>query len=356
MTDLDLLARTAVLVDIASESHHEQALADHLEGELRSLPHLDVERVGDNLVARTHLDRPTRVVLAGHTDTVPANANERARIDGDVLWGLGAADMKGGLAVFVALAQALEAPTVDVTWVFYAGEEVAAVHNGLGHLVRDRPDLVTGDVAILGEPTSGQLEAGCQGTMRVEVRVQGARAHTARPWMGRNALHRLGAVLRAVESFEERRPVIDGCEYREALQAVAVSGGVAGNVIPDRAVLTLNRRFAPDRTGAQAFAELEALLAPVLEDGDEVELVDAAEGARPGLDHPVLHRLVHHHGLEVTAKLGWTDVARFAQLGIPACNLGPGDATLAHQADERVERSSLERTYAVLLEVLQAPL
>jgi succinyl-diaminopimelate desuccinylase len=355
MADVDLLARTAALVDIASPSHHEQALADHLEAELRAIGRLDVERVGDNVVARTHLGRPTRVVLAGHTDTVPANGNGHARIDGDVLWGLGSADMKGGLTVFLALAQALDAPTVDVTWVFYAGEEVAADHNGLGHLVRDRPDLVAGDVAILGEPTGAQLEAGCQGTMRVEVRMRGERAHTARPWMGRNAIHRLGAVLRAVEGFEERRPVVDGCEYREALQAVAVSGGVAGNVVPDLATVTLNRRFAPDRTGAQAFAELEELFAPLLADGDEVVLVDVAEGARPGLDHPVLHRLVHHHGLAVTAKLGWTDVARFSQLGMPACNLGPGDPTLAHQADERVERSELERTYEVLLEVLQAP-
>jgi succinyl-diaminopimelate desuccinylase len=354
MADLDLLARTAELVDMPSESHHEQVLADHLEAELRAVGHLDVERVGDNLVARTHLDLPTRVVLAGHTDTVPANGNGKARIEGDVLWGLGSADMKGGLAVFVAVAQALEAPTVDVTWVFYVGEEVAAAHNGLGHLVRDRPDLVVGDVAILGEPTSAQLEAGCQGTMRVEVQVRGERAHTARPWMGRNAIHRLGAVLRTVDGFDERRPVVDGCEYREALQAVAVSGGVAGNVVPDLASATLNHRFAPDRSGAEAYAALEALLAPVLAEGDELSLVDVAEGARPGLGHPVLQRLVHHHGLEVAAKLGWTDVARFAQLGIPACNLGPGDARLAHQADERVDRADLDRTYEVLLEVLQA--
>ena len=349
----DLLALTAELVDIPSESHHEAAITDHLEGELRALAHLDVERVGANLVARTQLGRATRVVLAGHTDTVPANGNERARIDDDVLWGLGAADMKGGLAVFLAIARALPDPAVDLTFVFYAGEEVSSEHNGLGHLVRDRPDLVAGDVAILGEPTSGELEAGCQGTLRVEVRVHGERAHSARPWMGRNAVHRLGAVLRAVDGFEERRPVIDGCEFREALQAVAVSGGVAGNVVPDLATVTLNRRFAPDRTGAEALAEVQALLAPTLEPGDEVTVLDVAEGARPGLDHPVLHRLVHHHGLPVSAKLGWTDVARFSALGIPACNLGPGDAALAHQADERVEGAALDRTYEVLAEVLQ---
>jgi succinyl-diaminopimelate desuccinylase len=350
----DLLARTAELVDLRSESFGEGEITDHLEAELRALDHLDVERVGDNLVARTALGRATRVVLAGHTDTVPANGNERARIDGDVLWGLGAADMKGGLAVFLELARALPAPAVDVTYVFYAAEEVAAEHNGLGHLVRDRPELLAGDVAILGEPTGGGIEAGCQGTMRLEVRLRGQRAHTARPWTGRNAIHRLGAVLRAVEAVPERRPVIDGCEYREALQAVAVSGGVAANVVPDLASVTLNRRFAPDRTGAEALAEVEALLGPCLDEGDEVVVVDVAEGARPGLDHPVLARLVEHHRLPVSAKLGWTDVARFSALGIPACNLGPGDATLAHQADERVERSALDRTYEVLAEVLSA--
>jgi succinyl-diaminopimelate desuccinylase len=262
--------------------------------------------------------------------------------------------MKAGLAVMLELARTVTAPAIEVTYVFYATEEVAAVHNGLGHLVRDRPDLVAGDVAILGEPTSGAIEAGCQGTLRVEVRVHGERAHTARPWMGRNAIHRLGELLRVVEAVPERRPVIDGCEYREALQAVRVSGGVAPNVVPDLATVTLNRRFAPDRTGAEALVELQALLAPCLDADDEVVLVDVAEGAKPGLDHPVLARLVEHHRLPVSAKLGWTDVARFSALGTPACNLGPGDATLAHQADERVERAALDRTYAVLAEVLQA--
>ncbi len=352
MAGPDLLACTAALVDIPSVSHEEAAITDHIEGLLRALGHLDVERIGANLVARTHLGRSTRVVLAGHTDTVPVNGNAAARVEGDVLWGLGAADMKGGLAVMLALAEAVRIPAVDVTWVFYAGEEVAAEHNGLGHLMRDRPDLLAGDVAILGEPTNGEIEAGCQGTMRLEVIVRGTRAHTARPWMGRNAVHRLGAVLRAVEGFEERRPVIDGCAYREALQAVAVTGGVAGNVVPDVATVSLNRRFAPDRTPDDAEAEVRLLLAPVLEDGDEVRVVDVARAAAPGLDHPVLRALIDEHGLPVRAKLGWTDVARFAAVGTPACNLGPGDATLAHTAEERVERDALDRTYSVLHAIL----
>jgi succinyl-diaminopimelate desuccinylase len=352
-SDLDLLARTAELVDIPSESHDEAAITAHIERILRALPHLTVDRVGENLVARTDLGRRTRVVLAGHTDTVPANGNATARIDGDTLWGLGAADMKSGLAVMLAVAETIPDPAVDVTFVFYATEEVAAEHNGLKHLVEQRPDLLVGDVAILGEPTSAAIEAGCQGSLRMRVDLRGARAHTARPWMGRNAIHRLGAALRLIEAWPERRPVIDGCEYREALQAVSIDGGIAGNVVPDLASVTLNRRFAPDRTAAEAEAEVRELLAPVLEDGDEVVLLDAADAAAPSLDHPVLRTLIEAHGLDVRAKLGWTDVARFAAAGIPACNLGPGDATLAHTAEERVERADIERTFEVLSAVLR---
>ncbi len=349
---MDLLERTAELVDIPSESRAEAAITDHIEGLLKGVDGLDVERVGDNLVARTHLGRDERLVLAGHTDTVPANGNERARIEGDVLWGLGSADMKSGLAVMVELALALADPVVDVTWVFYAAEEIAAAHNGLGHLFRDRPDLVAGDVALLGEPTGAAIEAGCQGTLRADVVLRGERAHSARPWMGRNAIHRLGRLLAAVEARPERRPLIDGCEYREALQAVRVEGGVAGNVIPDRAAVTLNHRFAPDRTVEEAFEQLSALLAPCLADGDEVTLVDHAAAAAPGLAHPLLARLIHRGGLEVRAKLGWTDVARFAAAGIPAANFGPGDPMLAHTAEERVDRSALEATHRALADLL----
>ncbi len=210
----DLLDRTAALIDIPSVSHDERAITDHLEAALRAVPWLRIDRMGDNLVARTELGRPMRLVLAGHTDTVPVNGNDRARIDGDTLWGLGAADMKSGIAVMLELARTVDDPAVDLTYVFYAGEEVAAEHNGLGHLFRDRPELLAGDVALLGEPTGAVLEAGCQGTMRVDVDLVGERAHSARPWMGRNAIHRLGRLLSLVEGFDERRPVIDGCEYR----------------------------------------------------------------------------------------------------------------------------------------------
>jgi succinyl-diaminopimelate desuccinylase len=345
----DLLALTAELVDVRSESFAEGALVGWLETELRSVDGLEVTRVGDNLVARTLLGRDERVVLAGHTDTVPeAEGNGAARIEGDTLWGLGASDMKGGLAVMLDLARTVREPAVDVTWVFYAREEVASEHSGLAELVRERPDLLAGDLAILGEPTAGAVEAGCQGTLRVEVRLVGVRSHSARPWMGRNAIHRLGPLVAAVAAVPERRPVLAGCEFREALQAVKVEGGVAGNVVPDLAVITLNHRFAPDRTVEEAVAHVRSVVAPFLEDGDGFAVVDAAPAAVPAADHPRLARVIADQGLEVRAKLGWTDVARFAELGVPAANVGPGEPTLAHTVGERVERAPLEACHAAL--------
>ncbi len=349
----DLLALTAELVAVPSESHQEAELVDWLESELRAVPWLTTDRVGENLVARTSLGRAVRVLLAGHTDTVPANANAKPRIEGDTLWGLGSTDMKAGLAVMVELARTVAEPAVDVTYVFYAGEEVAAVHNGLGHLYRDRPDLLVADVALLGEPTGAAIEAGCQGTMRLLITLHGARAHPARPWMGRNAIHKLGRLLAAVEAHPAREPVIDGCRFREALQAVAVEGGVAANVVPDLATVTLNHRFAPDRTPAEAEAAVRATIAPALEEDDAVEVVDLAGAAAPSLAHPVLATLVARHALAVDAKLGWTDVARFAEHGVPAANFGPGDALLAHTADERVDRAPIERCFAVLDDLLR---
>lgn len=349
----DLLSLTAELVGVPSESFHEAALVDMLEARLAALPHLGLDRVGDNLVARTQLGRDRRMLLAGHTDTVPANANAIPRIEGDTLWGLGAADMKGGLAVMLALAEVHRDPPVDLTFVFYAREEVAAEHSGLGQLVLGRPDLLHGDVAVLGEPTGGQVEAGCQGQLRVRVTLRGRRAHTARPWMGRNAIHRLGPMLELLAGHPPRQPEIHGCRFRESLQAVRVEGGVAGNVVPDLVSLVVSYRFAPDLDVGEATEWLRSFLEAVMDDEDEIEVVDAAAAAMPALEHPAVSGMVHRRALEVSAKLGWTDVARFAELGVPAVNLGPGDATLAHTAEERVDRSSLESTFAVLDEAIR---
>lgn len=348
----DLLGRTAELVAIPSESFAEAAITEVLEERLRALPHLEVTRVGDNLVARTTLGRDVRVILAGHSDTVPANGNAAPRVDGDVLWGVGSADMKAGLAVMLELAARHAEPAVDVTYVFYAREEVAAVHSGLGELFEQRPDLLEGDVAILGEPTDGEVEAGCQGALRFRATLHGARAHLARAWMGRNAVHRLGALLRVLEEYEPRQPELLGCRYHESLQAVRVEGGVAGNVVPDRAVVEIGHRFAPDRTATAAEAHVRELLAPVLDPDDELELTDVSPAAAPAVDHPVVQALIDRHELGVRAKLGWTDVARFAERGVPAINLGPGDATLAHTKEERVTRASIERAFRALDDLL----
>ena len=350
----DLLALTRDIVAISSVSHEEAELVAWLEGELAAVPWLTVDRVGLNLVACTQLGRPSRLLLAGHTDTVLPPDDAEVRIEGDTLYGLGASDMKSGLAVMVELARTVDAPAVDVTYVFYAGEEVAAEHNGLGHLFAERPDLLAADAALVGEPTSAALEAGCQGTMRLVVTLAGVRAHSARPWMGRNAIHRLAPLLDAVAAREARQPIIDGCQFRDALQAVNVTGGVSNNVVPDSATVTLNHRFAPDRSPEAAEAEIRELLAAHLDDGDTVEVVDMAPAAAPGLDHPLLAALVQRNDLAVTAKLGWTDVARFASHGIPAANFGPGDPLLAHTVGENVTRAPIEECFGALADLLAA--
>lgn len=346
----DLLRACAELVDIPSVSHDEAAITDHIEQRLRAAPWLDVERVGNSVVARTTRGLASRIVLAGHTDTVPANGNERARVDGDVLWGLGSADMKSGVVVLLDLALTIAEPAVDVTYVFYECEEVESRYNGLVKLLAERPDLLEGDAAVLAEPTAAHIEAGCQGTLHLKITLAGARAHTARPWMGSNAIHRLGRLLDRVAAFEERRPVIDGCEFREALQAVRVDGGVAGNVVPDSATVVINHRFAPDRTPEAAQAAVLELLGDTVDEaaGDTVELVQLAAPAPPSLDHPLLRGLAERSGRAPMAKLGWTDVSFFAAHGVPATNYGPGDPSLAHTADERVTRDDIETVHTVL--------
>lgn len=347
---VDLLALTAQLIGIPSVSRAEGPLADRVEAWCAACDWLEVTRIGDNVAARTTGGRPLRLLVAGHLDTVPPNGNSEPTLSGDRVAGLGAADMKGGLAVMMALAAAQQAPAVDVTYVWYAAEEIAREHSGLLELEAARPDLLEADAAVLGEPTGAVVEAGCQGTMRLRITLAGERAHTARPWMGTNAVHRLGDLLEVLRAYQPRRPEIDGCRFAEALQATSVSGGVAGNVVPDEAALVLNHRFAPDRTAEQAEQHVRGLFAAHLAAGDAVELLEAAPGAAPRLDHPLLGAIVAAGGgpARVRAKLGWTDAAFFAERGVPALNFGPGDAELAHTAGEYVTRDSLEAVYEAL--------
>jgi succinyl-diaminopimelate desuccinylase len=345
----DPIALTAALVDIPSESRHEARIADEVEAALRAqTPRalgFEVIRNGDAVLARTSLGRPSRVLLAGHLDTVPAADNLPSRLADGELHGCGTADMKSGDAVFLHLAATVAEPAHDLTLVFYDCEEIDSAANGLGRIERELPDWLTADVAILGEPTAGFIEAGCQGTLRVVVSAAGTRAHSARSWLGDNAIHKLGAVLDRLASYRPRRVDIDGCEYREGLSAVRIDGGIAGNVIPDAASVTVNFRFAPDRSVDAALQHVHEVL-----DGLDVslELTDSAAGALPGLAQPAAKALVEAAGGQVRAKYGWTDVSRFAALGIPAVNFGPGDPNLAHRSDERVAVENISASVDML--------
>jgi succinyl-diaminopimelate desuccinylase len=334
----DVVTLTQTVVDIESVSRHEEELADAVELALRALPHLEVTRLGHNVVARTTLGLGERVVIAGHLDTVPLNRNLPSRNDGERLHGLGTCDMKGGVAVALRLAHDLTAPVRDVTYVFYEAEEIDEVYNGLGIVSRERPDLVEADFAILMEPSDAVVEAGCQGTLRVDVRTTGERAHSARSWRGSNAIHAAADVLGRLATYEARRPVIDGLEYHEGLNAVGIRGGVATNVLPDECVVSVNFRFAPDRSESEALAWVKEFFEPY-----DVVVTDTAPGALPGLGVPAAAAFVEAVGGQVNPKFGWTDVARFSAFGIPAVNYGPGDPMLAHKQEEFVPIAQLHQ-------------
>jgi succinyl-diaminopimelate desuccinylase len=342
----DLLELTEKLCAIPSVSGNEAELADTVEVALRGgAPHLEVTRIGANVIARTNGGARERVVLGGHVDTVPANGNATPRRERDSVHGLGAADMKGGLAVMLTLATALGAsPRRDVTFVFYDGEEVSDEHNGLRRLFAERPDLVAGDLAILLEPTGGWIEAGCQGTIHARATFHGARSHSARPWMGKNAVHAAAPMLARIAAHDAPTVNVDGLDYRESLQVVRVEAGIANNVVPDRCDIVVNRRYAPACSFDEAVAQTRALLA----DADEVEIVSASPAAPPNLTHPLIADLIGTGTLDVRPKLGWTDVARFTQHGIAAVNYGPGDPELAHTAGEFVVGAELDECLRVL--------
>ncbi|CAM4050917.1 succinyl-diaminopimelate desuccinylase [Tsukamurella strandjordii] len=345
----DPIDLTAALVDIPSVSHDEERIANEVEAALRALAGFEVLRVGNNVLARTDRGLPQRVMLAGHLDTVPIADNVPSRLEGGVLHGCGTVDMKSGDAVFLHLAATMAEPAYDLTLIFYECEEISSEFNGLGRIERELPQWLQADVAILGEPSGGLIEAGCQGTIRLRISASGTRAHSARSWLGDNAIHKLGPLLTALQGYTARTVDIDGCEYREGLSAVKISGGVAGNVVPDEAFVDVNFRFAPDRTVDEAVAHVrEVLAAPIADGGLTVEITDAAPGALPGLAAPAAAKLVAAAGGRFRAKYGWTDVSRFAALGIPAVNFGPGDPNYAHKRDEQVETAQITEVAAVL--------
>ena len=341
----DVTSLVAAICDIESVSEDEQALADAIEAALRPLAHLEVVRDGNTVVARTGLGRAERVVLAGHIDTVPLTAepNLPTRREGDDLWGRGTVDMKGGVGVMLRIAAQLAEPNRDLTFLFYECEEIDAKYNGLARVGHNRPELLAGDFAVLLEPTNGAIEGGCKGTLRAEITTTGVAAHSARPWKGHNAIHDAATVLSRLKAYEAETITVDGLDYHEALQAVGITGGIAGNVIPDRCAVTVNYRYAPDKDSAEAFAHVQHVF-----EGFEVTLADAADGARPGLQLPAAKAFVESLGVPVDAKEGWTDVARFSALGIPAVNYGPGDPNLAHTREEHVDTELITRSADVL--------
>jgi succinyl-diaminopimelate desuccinylase len=339
----DPVALTRALVDIESVSGDEKEITDAVEVALRGAPHLTVERAGNVVRAFTNLGRPRRVILAGHLDTVPINQNFPSTLEGDRLRGCGTSDMKSGAALMLHLALTVLAPTDDVTYLFYDCEEIEAERNGLNVVGRTHPEWLAADFAVLLEPTYGLVEAGCQGTLRAFVAVRGRRAHSARAWMGVNAIHGAAAILARLADYQPRQPIIDGCEYHEGLNAVRIRGGVAGNVIPDQCEIEVNYRFAPDRTVEEAIAHLRDVFA-----GYDLEVVDQSAAAPPELGTAAAREFLAAVGTTPVAKLGWTDVARFAGLGIPALNYGPGDPNLAHAPDEQVELTKITEGAGVL--------
>jgi succinyl-diaminopimelate desuccinylase len=350
MTDLlDLTADpaelTRVLCDIESVSGNERPIVDLIERTLRALPHLSVTRYGDAVLARTELGRAERVVLAGHIDTVPlaATANLPTWLEGERLYGRGTCDMKGGVAVQLALAAALPEPSRDLTFVFYDGEEVESERNGLGRISREAPETLAADFAVLLEPTSAKVEGGCNGTIRVDVTTRGKAAHSARAWMGHNAIHDAGVVLGRLTAYEPQEVEVEGLLYRESLNAVLIDGGVAGNVIPDRCVVSVNYRFAPSKSVQDAEQHLRDLFT-----GLDLVVTDAAPGARPGLDRPMAKAFLDVIGTPPGPKYGWTDVSRFSELGVPAVNFGPGDPLKAHADDEFVPVGEIRDCLRVL--------
>jgi succinyl-diaminopimelate desuccinylase len=338
ISDVSELCRE--LCDIESVSGNEKKIADAIETALRGFDHLEIIRDENAIVAKTNLGRSKRVLIAGHLDTVPVADNLPSRLMSfereQVIFARGAVDMKAGVAVMLKLAAEITNPVFDITWIFYDQEEIEASKNGLGRLVRNHPDLIVGDFAVLCEPTAATVEGGCNGTMRVELRFAGKKAHSARPWMGSNAIHKMTGALNVLNDYVPEEIEVDGLVFKESLNAVLVSGGIASNVIPDAATLTLNYRFAPSKSVDEARNFLQALFPET-----ELIVVDSASGATPGLNSPEAEAFIKAVDCSVNPKYGWTDVARFSELGIPAVNYGPGDPNKAHADDENLPVSQI---------------
>ena len=337
---------TASLVNIPSESHNEKQIVQQIELALhKQAPWLEITRIGNSILARTKLNRPLRIILAGHVDTVPIINNIPSFIKARELWGCGTSDMKAGNAVFLYLITTISKPCYDITLIMYDCEEVEYHANGLSKIKCDLPEWLEANIAIFGEPSDGFIEAGCQGTMRISINSVGTRSHSARPWSGSNAIHNLTKVLNLIREYQPHNMRIENCNYQECLSAVQINGGISGNIIPDTASIIVNFRFIPNMSIDKAFSHLCKIFKKV---EANVNLIDASEGALPNLNKPVINMLLNSTNIGVRAKYGWTDVARLTSLGIPSINWGPGSPNSSHKSDERINVSRVIKFTKIL--------
>lgn len=337
----ELTETLAWLVDIPSETGNEEAIRDALADRLSMLPRRVINH--SLVVGRPG---PGKVALVGHTDTVPLQGHVGARIDGNRLYGLGATDMKGGLAVMIHM---LEGSHADrLVGVFYAGEEGPWAGNDLGPILDAMPELTEIEAGIVMEPTNREVHAGCQGSINARVTFVGEPSHSARPWLGTNAVTRAGTFLTMMDGLTPELHPIEGLEFKEVISVTRASGGIANNIIPGRFDLNVNYRFSPDRSTEDAINRLNDVCAAA----DEFEVMDAAPAAYPETGHPLFQELIEAAGSEVSHKQGWTDVAQLSQRGIPGINFGPGETALAHKPGESIDLGDLVWCHDVLTQVL----
>jgi succinyl-diaminopimelate desuccinylase len=337
----DLVETLSWLVDIPSVTGDEAPLRDAIAGRLGGMRQ---QAIADSLVVGEAHDGA--VILVGHLDTVPLQGHVGARVEADRVHGLGSTDMKGGLAVMIHLIEALGPDRVAC--VFYAGEEGPLSGNQLGQILTDASWLVAASAGIVLEPTNQALEAGCQGSINADVTFTGEPAHSARPWLGDNAITKAGEFLTFMRGLEPELHVVNGLEFKEVMSVTTAQGGVARNVIPAGFVMNVNYRFAPDRNPESA---VERLL-EVCAGGDRVEITDVAPAGSVNVDHPLFRSLIENSGAAVFGKQGWTDVAQLSAVGIPAINFGPGEPSLAHKPGESVRIADLHWAHDSLLAVL----
>ncbi len=331
-----LVETLAWLVDIPSETGNEAEIRDAIANRLDGRP---LRVVRDSVIVGE--PGAGKIVLAGHTDTVPLQGHVGARVEGDRLYGLGATDMKGGLAVMIHLLEDLG--TDRLVGVFYAGEEGPLSGNDLGPVLDEVPSLLEVDAAVVMEPTNREVHAGCQGSINATVSFIGEPGHSARPWRGVNAITRSADFLKLMDEVEPELHLIEGLHFKEVMTVTLASGGVARNIIPSRFDLNVNYRFSPNRTTDEAIARLQE----VASGADEVMIADAAPAAYPEVGHPLFEALIANAGGALAHKQGWTDVAQFAERGVPAINFGPGETALAHKPGESILVSDLDWYYEV---------